>query len=224
MLPIGDRTALEMMFGRLSPLMVKYSFMVATTDDGTEAPIVAACERNGMPYHRGDTNDVLGRYMGACEKLGAVDRDAIVRLTSDCPLIDPGIIEKTVDFFMSNDYDYVSNVEERTYPRGLDVQVLSYGALEVCQERSSTPFERDHVTTYIDTTHRGEFAIGSVRDSEDNSRFRITLDEESDYRAICEVYEIFGYRTDFGYGELIRVLRENPRIYEMNRRVEQKKN
>ncbi len=223
MLPVGNKTALEMMIGRLGPLMPECDFIIATTNDGSEAPIVAVCEKLGLKYYRGDTDDVLSRYCGAAVKYGASGGDVIVRLTSDCPLIDPEITARTIQYFLDNSFDYVSNVVERTYPRGFDTQVVSFENLMLCQKLSETPYERDHVTTYIDTTHSGEFNIGSVKDTQDNSRYRITLDEESDYKAICEIYKKFDFRTDFTYRELLSLLNENQYIYEMNKRVEQKK-
>jgi len=224
MLPVGKKSALETMIERLAPLRDKCRIVIATTDDGTEEPIVGVCEKIGLDYHRGDTADVLSRFYDAAVKFGAASGDVIVRLTSDCPLIDPEITWKTIEFFKNNSYDYVSNVVERTFPRGMDTQVLSFEKLQLCQVKSTTPFERDHVTTYIDTTHSSEFRIGSFKDAEDNSKYRITLDEESDYRAIVEIYKKFNFRTDFSYRELIGMLRENPFIYDINARVEQKHN
>lgn len=224
MLPIGGKPALQYAVERLAPLDPgKYRIVIATTDDGSEAPIVALCEKLGVGFFRGDTEDVLGRYYGAALKFGAGSGDAIVRLTSDCPLIDPAVVEKTVARFLSGGYDYVSNVEKRTYPRGLDAEVFSFDALSAANSKATEKFEREHVTAYIESTHRGEFRLGSVEDERDNSRYRITLDEPDDYRAICEIYRLLGYRTDFSYAELISLLEANPAVYEMNRHVEQKK-
>jgi len=223
MLPVGPKPALQFVVERLAPLSSIARVIIATTDDGSEAPITALCEKLGVGYFRGDTEDVLGRYYGAATDAGAKRGDVIVRLTSDCPLIDPDILKKTVDRFVSGGFDYVSNVEKRTYPRGLDVEVFSFESLELANSKAAEKFEREHVTAYIESTHRSEFRLGSVEDAEDNSKFRITLDEPDDYSAICEIYKLLGYRTDFSYGELIRLLKANPYIFEMNHHVEQKK-
>lgn len=221
LLPLCGKSVLEVMFDRLHTF--KDSLLIATTNDGSETPIVALCEKLGIRSFRGETENVLERYLLAAKKYGATTGDVIVRLTSDCPLIDPGTLERMLAFFEAGDYDYLSNVVERTFPRGLDIEIFSFDALEKAYHNAATPFEKEHVTTYIHTTHRGEFSIGSFADKEDHSKYRLTLDEPADYDVIKAVYEKLGCRTDFGYKELIEVLEANPEIVALNAHVEQKK-
>ena len=223
LLPLCGQTVLEVMLDRLKAF--KEHIVVATTDDGSEAPIVALCEKLAIPSFRGDTDNVLKRYYQCAETFARNEDGVIVRLTSDCPLIDPEIVRQTVAFFEAEAFDYVSNCVERTFPRGFDCEVFTLRALEKAYNDASTPFEQEHVTTYIHTTHKDAFKIGSFCDvlGDRGRKYRLTLDEEADYEVIKAVYRLFDCRTDFGYEELLERLAEHPEIYEMNRHVEQKK-
>ncbi len=223
MLPLCGTTVLEMMLKRLSAFHER--IIIATTDDGSEAPIVEVCNRHGVKYHRGDTDDVLGRYYEAAVKYAADDGDAIVRLTSDCPLIDGGIVRRCIETFEQSGCDYLSNTggSRRSFPRGLDCEVLRFEALQRAFFRAKKPFEREHVTPYIHTTHKEEFTHTFIRDNEDNSKYRLTLDEGDDYLAIQEVYKHFDCRVDFDYGALLATLKKHPYIYHLNSHVTQKK-
>lgn len=203
----------------------KGDIVIATTDDGSEAPIVALCKQLGIPSFRGDTDNVLERYYHCAKSYVKGRDDVIVRLTSDCPLIDPEIVRQTVDFFETGSFDYVSNCVARTFPRGFDCEVFGFGALEQAYLNAVTPFEKEHVTTYIHTTHKDAFKIGSFCDvrGDRGGKYRLTLDEEADYEVIKALYTLFDCRTDFGYEGLLEVLSAHPEIYEMNRHVEQKK-
>ncbi len=221
LLPLCGKTVLEMMFERLKPFAD--NIIVATTDDGSEEPIVKLCERLGVRYHRGDTDDVLSRYYEAGVKYGAEDSDTIVRLTSDCPLIDPTLVQQVIDRFRQSGCDYASNVGKRTYPRGMDTEVFSFAALQKAFFQAREPFEREHVTPYIRDTHKSEFHIERVKDSRDNSKYRLTLDEFDDYKAIQKVYNHFGCSADFTYEQLLDALYEKQEIHALNAHVEQKK-
>lgn len=221
MLPLCDTTVLGVMIKRLQAF--KKDIVIATTNDGSEEPIVNFCQEEGLKYHRGDTDDVLSRYYEAGIKYGAEDEDVIVRLTSDCPLIDADIVKQCIDAFMQKEVDYLSNLSPRTYPRGLDCEVFSFAALQKAFFSAKQPHEREHVTPFIHATHKEEFALESIKDKEDNSAYRLTLDEEDDYKAIKEVYKLLDCQTDFSYQKLLEVLQQNPYIQQINKDVAQKK-
>jgi spore coat polysaccharide biosynthesis protein SpsF len=147
----------------------------------------------------------------------------IVRLTSDCPLIDAEILTQVIQYYHAHHFDYAANILERTFPRGLDCEVFSFFALERAYRNAQTNFEKEHVTTYIHTTQKNEFSIGSFVYPKNVSRFRLTLDEPDDYKVIQEVYQQFGCRTDFTFEMLIEMLERKPYIHELNAHVEQKK-
>ncbi|MGM0623945.1 MAG: cytidylyltransferase domain-containing protein [Campylobacterota bacterium] len=221
MLALCGTSVLGMMLRRLERF--RDNIIIATTDDGSEAPIVAFARQEGLRYHRGDTDDVLSRYYESGIKYGAEDEDIIVRLTSDCPLIDADIVQRCIETFTQKEVDYLSNISPRTYPRGLDCEVFSFGSLQKAFFRAKQPHEREHVTPFIHTTHKGEFTHASVVDNEDNAAYRLTLDEKADYEAIKEVYRLLDCRSDFSYQTLIEVLKANPHVKLINKDVAQKK-
>ncbi|MCH9813713.1 MAG: glycosyltransferase family protein [Epsilonproteobacteria bacterium] len=221
LLPLCGKTVLEVMIERLGDL--KENIIIATTNDGSEAEIVTLCQKLGVKYYRGDTENVLSRYYEAAMIQGVDEVDTIVRLTSDCPLIDKAVVEKTIALFYDGEYDYVSNTMHRTFPRGLDTEVFSFRVLKEAYDGATSIQEKEHVTTYIHTTHREHFNLGSYQDPQDNSKYRLTLDEEADYTAIKTLYEKFNCKIDFDYDALIKVLHANPFIYEINKEIEQKK-
>lgn len=221
MLPLCGKTVLEVMIDRLKSF--EKNIIIATTNDGSEKPIVELCERRGLKYFRGDTHNVLERYYKAALSFGAKKSDTIVRLTSDCPLIDQNILKEMIDEFKIEKCDYLSNTIERTFPRGFDIEIFGFDALKKAYENATLDYEKEHVTTYIHTTHKNEFKICSFKDKVDNSKYRLTLDEEADFEAIKEIYRLLKCKTDFSYEELLEILKKNPHIYEINRHVEQKK-
>jgi spore coat polysaccharide biosynthesis protein SpsF len=221
MLPLCGMSALEVMIRRIWKF--KDSIIIATTDDGSQTPIVDLAKDLDLKYYEGSTDDVLSRYYNSLVKYGASNDDTIVRLTSDCPLMDQEILKKIIEDFDKNEFDYFSNCVNRTYPRGLDVEVFTFGALKEAFENSTQDFEKEHVTPYIHTTHKDKFKIGSYEDVENNSKYRLTLDEIDDYEAIKEVYKKFNDKINFSYSQLISVLKENPYIYDINSHIEQKK-
>jgi len=201
------------MFKRLESL--KEQIVVATTDDGSEEPIVKICEKHGIPYFRGSENDVLHRFTQCAREF---QTQSVVRLTSDCPLIDVDIVKEVVRYFEDNSFDYVSNVEERSFPRGLDCEVFSAQKLFEADEKANSKFEREHVTPYI----RAHSQVGSFKDSEDNSNYRLTLDVQEDFNVIKAIYNEFKCRTDFSYKELLELLKEKPHLSLANQNVQQK--
>jgi len=220
LLPLCGKTVLEVMLERLKKW--KDNIIIATTDDGSEVPIVELCEHINMPYFKGSITNVLSRYYQTAKKFGAKKDDIIIRLTSDCPLIDASVLEKTLDFYKQGHYDYVSNRRNQTFPIGLDVEVFSFKVLQEAYQKATTAYEKEHVTPYLYVSEKEHYKIGSYKDSSDNSRYRLTLDEEDDYKAIKEVYKLFNNQTDFSYHDLINMLEENPYIYKINQNVAQK--
>ncbi len=221
LLPLCGDTVLGVMLQRLSRF--RDNIIIATTNDGSEEAIVALCRQSDIRCFQGDVDNVLKRYYDAAVHFGAQEGDTIVRLTSDCPFIDQEILMQMLQQFYSSTYDYYSNIFERSYPRGLDTEIFTFKTLERAFCNATTPFEKEHVTTYIHTTHHKIFKIGSFTDSHDNSKYRLTLDEAADYEAITLLYEQLGCQTDFSYAALLQALRDRPDIYEINAYVEQKK-
>jgi len=218
LLDLCNTTILEIMFKRLEAL--KNQIVVATTNNTSEEPIVQICKKHSIAYFKGDELNVLKRFSDCAKEFGAKDDDTIVRLTSDCPLIDANIVSEVINFFEKNSFEYVSNVESRTFPRGMDCEVFLASSLFEADKNAKTEFQREHVTPYI----KSKSNIGSFKDTEDNSSFRLTLDVLEDYEVIKSIYSEFNCQTDFSYKELITLLKNRPQLTLANKNVKQKTN
>jgi glutamate-1-semialdehyde 2,1-aminomutase/spore coat polysaccharide biosynthesis protein SpsF len=178
--------------------------VVATTDQAADDPIVRFCEQEGIGCFRGSEQDVLDRFYQAAKANGA---DVIIRITADCPLIDPAVIAKVVSRFERGDCDYACNVIRYTYPDGLDTEVFSFAALERAWREASKPSEREHVTPYLRT---GEFRTANVESEIPVSpaQYRWTVDHPADLEFVRKVYEGLSDKGVFGFREVFDLLKE----------------
>ena len=182
---ICGKPSLQIMLERISMSTSVGKVVVATTINTSDDPIVKLCNKIGYKTFRGDEFDVLGRILQAAESENA---EVVVRLTADCPMIDPGVIDEVVTTFSINNHDYLSNTIERTYPDGLDVEVMSINALREAHKKAVAPFLREHVTPYISGKRpdlgAGDFRIDQIRFAADFSHIRWTLDTKEDLQRI----------------------------------------
>jgi spore coat polysaccharide biosynthesis protein SpsF len=193
--------------------------VVATTDGALDDRVVEESRRLGVRAIRGSEMDVLDRYRQAASASRA---ETIVRLTSDCPLIDPGVVDVVVQaFFEHPGTVYCSNVLKRTFPRGLDVEVIDRAALDAAAAESSQPHQREHVTPYL-YERPGRFSLRSVEAAEDFSAYRWTVDEIDDLRLVREIYAAFAPNDMFGWEEVIHLIRLRPELATLNTHVTQK--
>lgn len=194
--------------------------VVATTTLSEDDTIVALCSEEDWNCFRGSENDLLDRYHQAAMEF---DADVIVRITSDCPMIDPNIVDKVIGEFLNlkDKVDYASNVfPPRTFPRGLDTEVMTARALEQAWQNEKNPASREHVTPYL--FQRPEiFRLHSVFNNKDLSYHRWTLDTPEDLAFIRAVYGHFGHDL-FSWTEVIKYLDQHPEIVKINRDVKQK--
>jgi len=220
LLPLCDKTVLGILIARL--YKYKSNIIIATTNDGTELPIVKFCKKNNIKYYQGNTDNVLERYFLSAKQYDAKDNDLIVRITSDCPLIDSNVMEDVINMYNNGNYDYVSNRLNRTVPVGLDVEVFNFNILEYMHANAILEYEKEHVTPFIYITNKDKYKLGSFEYNVDNSKYRLTLDEKNDYTAIKEIYKKFDNTTKFNYQQLIDMLDNNTYIYDINKNVSQK--
>lgn len=190
--------------------------VVATSDRPADDVVARFCEMSAVPCFRGSEEDVLDRYCHAARHFKA---EAVVRVTADCPLLDPDVIDRVVQAFLAGDQDYVSNTLDRTYPDGLDVEVFSFAALARAWREARLPSEREHVTPYI-WKHPELFRLGNVKQDEDLSDLRWTVDEPRDLEFVRAVYRWLGPRSDFGMQEVLALLREHPELGRINAGIE----
>jgi len=192
--------------------------LVATTAAPSDDVIVEHCEHARWRVFRGSEKDVLDRYYQAATKVGA---DVVVRITSDCPLIDPEVTDATIRVFLDRRPDYASNVRVRTYPRGLDTEVMTMQVLARAWRDSTTPYEREHVTPYI-CENPDQFKLQGIENDTDYSRHRWTLDTPEDLQLLRAIYARFGGRDDFSWLEVLKVVEREPALADINRHIVQK--
>jgi len=205
---------------RLSRAKSLSEVVVATTIEKSDDPIVEQCEINGWKYFRGSQEDVLDRYHSAAALFKA---DSVVRITSDCPLIDPGVVDAVLDeyFKWEGDVDYLSNmIPRRTYPRGLDTEVFTFDALDLAWKQDTDPSLREHVTQYI-LRHPEIFRIRGIMNDIDYSSMRWTVDTPEDLRFVRTVLENF-QNDQFTWKEIVEFLQARPELLEINKEIRQK--
>ena len=191
--------------------------VVATTVEPDDDLIVDFCRQRGVEFFRGSESDVLDRYFQAALQYKA---DAIVRITSDCPLVDPDIIDKVVSSFLSGHFDYASNSLVRTYPRGLDTEVLTFPALQLAHRNARSAYQRAHVTPYL-YENPEQFSILSVTGEKDYSHYRWTVDTKEDLELVRAVYARL-QGGEFSWADVVRLMEREPELAEINRSVGQK--
>ena len=196
--------------------------VIATTVEQKDDQIVAFCEQYNVEYYRGSENDVLARYYEAAEQFGG---DIIVRLTSDCPIIDPVVIDETIRYYIdhASEFDYVSNTIERTYPRGLDTEVFSEGALEKSYKDATLERDREHVTAYM-YSNPEKFRIGSISNSQNLGNHRWTVDTSEDFQLVELILSnLYSENQFFNMRDVIELLEKHPDWVQLNYHIEQKK-
>lgn len=193
--------------------------VIATTTEPIDDVIVALCEQSGWPHFRGKREDVLDRYLEAAVKYRA---KVIVRITADCPLIEPSIVDRTVEAFRYHaPVDYASNgLPPLSFPRGLDVEVIALGALERAWREDTNPAWREHVTPYI-YRHPELFRLQSVVNPVDRSDMRWTVDTPEDLALVRSIYQHFGHDR-FSWEEVIALLEKHAEWASVNKHVRQK--
>ena len=191
--------------------------LVATTTEPSDDVILDFCREHQVPCFRGSEKDVLDRYYQAARQHCA---EIVIRITSDCPLIDPDIIDKTVRAFFDQQPDYASNSLRRTYPRGLDTEVMSFRTLESAWHDARQPYQRSHVTPYI-YENPAQFRILSVTGDVDHSAYRWTVDTAEDLDLVRAVYSRMPVE-EFRWSDVIRLMERQPELAEINRAVAQK--
>ena len=184
---------------------------VITSIHEDDDAIEILCKGNGIACFRGSLDDVLDRYYQAAIYFQA---DIVVRLTADCPLLDPKIIDKVVQNFHKGTFCYVSNVLECTYPDGLDTEIFRFEALERVWKEARLKSEREHVTAYI-YKHPELFQLGSVKQEQDLSLLRWTVDTPQDMEFVRTIYNFFK-EVEFGMDDILKLLKEHPEITKIN--------
>ena len=190
MADIGGKPLLKRMLDRVRRATKLNKIIVATTVNSADDVAAKLCTDEDVDVFRGSEHDVLDRFHGAAQAAGAI---SVVRLTADCPMIDPQLIDEVVSRYSHGDCDYASNAIERTYPDGLDVEVFSRAALDEAQAKANHPYLREHVTPYIHGNSdygSGNFRRAAVTYAADFSHIRWTVDRPDDLERVRELFHL----------------------------------
>lgn len=223
LLDLHGKPVIERVIERVLRSQKIHNVIIATTDkqeDDIIAEFVKQYHNPRITVFRGSELDVRDRYLKAAQQYGV---DIIVRVTSDCPVIDPKIIDTVVSEFLASDADYAANIlEPRTYPRGLDVEVFSFDILQKIHKTVDDAHDREHVTLYI-RKNPHLFTTKSIMHDQDYSNFRWTLDEPDDYKFLQAMYQnLYPMNPNFDMEEVIAFLDKHPEIIKINEHVQQK--
>ncbi len=187
--------------------------MVATSDQADDLAIAALCAELDVPCFRGPLDDVLQRFHLAAQPFGP---SQIVRLTGDCPLADPALIDALIELHLTGGYDYSSNCWDPSYPDGLDAEILSAATLDLLAERAHTPAEREHVTYYI-RQHADQFKIGTLSRTPSLAHLRWTVDEPADFELVEQIYrQLYPVKPAFTTEDILALLAREPALATLN--------
>jgi spore coat polysaccharide biosynthesis protein SpsF len=219
--PLAGATLLERMVERVAAAREIDEVVVATTTDPGDDPIRAICARAGVRCHSGHPTDLLDRHLKAVDGLGA---DAVAKIPSDCPLIDPRVIDRVARFYRDREgeFDFVSNLHPATYPDGNDVEIMPLAMLALAWREAKKPHEREHTTPFL-WDHPELFRVGNViweRGLDHSMSHRFTIDYPEDYALIRAVYDALYVpgAEPFSLDEILAFLEARPDAFALNRK------
>ena len=219
---LEGKTVLDHVIERVRQSKLIDEIIIATTIHDRDSIIETEALRCGAKAFRGSEDDVLSRYYYAAKENNL---DIVVRITSDCPLIDSKVLDEVIQYYLKNDYDIVSNagsdLSNRTYPRGLDTEVFSFKVLENAFNHAKEIYQREHVTPYI---YEKSSSAYYYKNDIDYSKYRWTLDTDEDFKLISEVYRcLYTGNHDFYMSDIVKLFEKIPELYDINAHIEQKK-
>lgn len=214
LMPLAGKPVLEHVVERLSYCRMIEKTIVATTVEQSDDPIMEYCSNNNIICYRGSLDDVLDRYYQTAKKYEA---NPIVRITADCPAIDPVVVDAVITGFLAGDYDLYSLGGE--FPDGLDCSVFSFSAIEKAWNEAKLKSEREHVGPYIENNPQ-LFTNGSLKIFHGLSHHRWTLDEPEDYELLKIIFEkLYRKETPFLTNEILNLINENPKLLTLNQAI-----
>lgn len=218
---ICDKTVLNHVIARVKQSKLIHEIVIATTDSEKDNLIVEEAKSCGVKYFRGSEDDVLSRYYFAAKEN---DANIVVRITSDCPLIDPFITDNIIQFYLENNYDVVTNggsdLAQRTFPRGLDTEVFSFLELETAFNNATEKYQKEHVTPYI---YEKTNSVYYFKSNVDYSDYRWTLDTEEDYKLISIIYDnLYTGTHDFYFENILKFIEKNKYLTKLNNHIQHK--
>ena len=211
---IGKLTLIEILLKRILLSKKLDQVIVATTKTKSDDSLIKILIKNNISYYRGDENNVLKRYYEAANKFKA---DIIVRITGDCPIIDPKVIDEVVELYQKNKVNFASNIEPPTYPDGLDVEVFGIKDLILANKFAKTDFEREHVTPHI--KYKKNIKKVNKFFNINLSNIRLTIDEPIDLQQLKIIIKKLKNCTDFGIKEIAKLYKKDKKIFSLNKHL-----
>ena len=208
MKPLNGVPMIELLLNRLSKSKELELIVVATSINPLDDDLADYVQTLGFPCERGNESDVLSRFVQVGQRYQA---DALVRITGDCPLVDPEMVDECVNRFREERVDYFSNIEPPTYPDGLDVEVMTMTALQQALGQTKDRMDREHVTTFLRDS--GLFKTGSMINNTDLSNLRWTVDEIDDFEVITEIFRALAPRILFSWHEVLELHGARPELF-----------
>jgi len=215
MKPINGVPMIELLLTRLAKCQRLDQIVLATSVDPRNQVLVDHVAALGFSCEQGSENDVLERYVQAAESHGA---EVVVRITGDCPLVDPQLVDDCILHFLQADVDYLSNTSPPTYPDGLDVEVVRLDALRRALQESTLPFDHEHVTPYV--RESGLFTTATYSHHENLSSLRWTVDDPEDFEVITQVFEHFAPEIHFPWQDVLALTQSQPDLFAANQHID----
>lgn len=212
---IQGRTMIWHVINRTKLSKMTQQIILATTKNYEDKKLLDMANNCDIFSYIGKSRDVLSRFYD-CAKF--FDADPIIRITGDCPMIDPKLIDKMIRFYLKNKFDYVSNTIIPTYPDGLDIEVFSFKTLEKSMKNAKLNSEREHVTSYIKNNPK-KFHLYNYRNKIDLSNLRWTVDEEKDLKLIKMIYSKMKPKLYFTTEDILNLLKKNPNLSRINQSI-----
>ncbi len=209
---INGISVLELLIYRISKCKKIDKIVIACTSLKKDKNIIEICKKLNIEYYIGSTQNVLSRYYKCSKKFKS---DYILRITSDCPFIDPSIIDKMIDKIQFYKYDYVSNTLNPKFPDGLDAEIFNFKTLEYSYFNAKKSFDKEHVTPFMKLNKK--FKKFSFEDNDDLSSIRLTIDENKDLKMLKKTYKELKYNKDFKYKEIKKIFKKNPNFFNLNK-------
>lgn len=211
--PIMNKPMLAYQLERLARCKNIDLLIVATSDHPEDLAIADLCQELSVPCFHGPLEDVLARFYLAAENYQPTH---IVRLTGDCPLADPELIDDLISYHVQGGYDYSSNCHVHTFPDGLDAEILTYQSLKTIYQQAQTPAEHEHVTYYVHQ-HKADFNIGLLSRTPSLAHLRWTVDEPADFELVKHIYErLYPLNPNFSTNDILSLIEREPELATLN--------
>ncbi len=212
---LAGKPMIAVLLERLARATRVDEIVLATSTDPRNDKLAALVTELGYRVVRGDEVDVMSRFLLAARQTKA---DVVVRITGDCPLVDPAVVDRVIDAYAASGVDYCSNAAPPTYPDGLDTEVFSLTALERAAAETDAAFDHEHVTPYLRMS--GRFTTLNVQNAEDRSAMRLTVDEASDLAVMRGVFAHFAPDIHFGWDRVVRLADTDPQLFAANASIQ----